>query len=140
MRSESTPKGEEYLKLAVKVINESASANEKARLGRLLKAKPELEADFEGLKRELLEDAGDDFAEILLKSIAGKATPEEHQELQSLKTEDRARWSRCLAFGLTLQVVAESLQKARTSPPPRSKMPDHIRERLLGNLRKARKS
>jgi hypothetical protein len=103
-----------------------------------LKANPELEDDFEGLKQEILEDDDDEFAELLLKSLLGKTTPEEQKQLRSLESSDKIRWEKCLAFALTLQVVAESLQKARKSPPLTTKMPDHIREKLMANLRESR--
>jgi hypothetical protein len=129
---------EKYLKLAVKVIADRASSSEKAELEKLLNDNPDLDADYQGLKQELLEDADDDLAELMIKSLVGKPTPEDHEKVYALRGNDFKRWQKFLAFALTLQIVAESIQEARKSPPTKAKMPDHVRERLTASLRKSR--
>lgn len=140
MRSIPDSRTEEYLVLAIKVIRETASALEKAEFGRLLKDRPELEVDYQQLRKELLADAKLNLAELFLKALTKTASTEERVELRSLLAKDPAPWRKCLEFAMTVQVIAESLRKARTSKPTPAKMPEHVREKLLASLRGGHRS
>lgn len=131
------PVKEQFLSLVVKVVNETATAQDRATLEDLTKANPELQAELIKLKAELSVDQEDELFGLYLRVLVKVATVEEIEKVRSLRDSHPKRWEEFLQTAFLLKVMADSANVQLPKPStPEALAETH--QQLLAKLKDAK--
>lgn len=133
MRFDMRPEDKAFLRLAEKVAAGKGSRNDRDELKIIMKENPELGEEFDKLRRNLDDEMAAEFWSVAVRVMVGTASPEEVNQIESLKTTDPHQWEEyqdALDFVNAMASLRESPKSPKIEP-----MPPHVRKELLRQLR-----
>ncbi len=139
MKFELPPEKQRFLKLAIGSVPGSLSGGEQAELTRLTQAQPALKKELREIRSALQEDQDEDFLELLLRVLFDTASLEDLEEIRGLKSKNPRQWEQFHQMQFILQTIGQSSKQPIVESNTPEPMPEHVRSRLLGELKEQRR-